>query len=95
MLQILRAYDIPGKLVKAIGLMYEDTKARVLTPDGITEYFDIHAGVLQGDTLAPYLFTIVLDYAMRTAIAGSKTLLEERRNLDSNLRKEEAKDINQ
>ena len=27
-------------------------------------------GVLQGDTLAPYLFVIVLDYALRTAIDG-------------------------
>lgn len=28
------------------------------------------AGDLQGDTLAPYLFAIVLDYAMRQAISG-------------------------
>ena len=27
-----------------------------------TEYFDIVAGVLQGDTIAPYLFIICLDY---------------------------------
>ena len=26
-----------------------------------TEYFDIVAGVLQGDTLAPYLFIIYLE----------------------------------
>ena len=29
--------------------------------------FNIAAGVLQGDTLAPYLFAIVLDYVMRQA----------------------------
>ena len=38
------------------------------SPDGDTEYFDIVAGVLQGDTLAPYLFIICLDYMLRTSI---------------------------
>ena len=33
-----------------------------------TDYFDIVAGVLQGDTLAPYLFLICLDYVLRTSI---------------------------
>ena len=31
-----------------------------------TQYFDIVAGVLQGDMLAPYLFIICLDYVIRT-----------------------------
>ena len=34
----------------------------------IGDYFDIVAGVLQGDTLAPYLFIICLDYVLRTSI---------------------------
>ena len=34
----------------------------------MSEYFDIVAGVLQGDTLAPYLFIICLDYVLRTSI---------------------------
>ncbi len=33
-----------------------------------TDYFDIVAGVLQGDTLALYLFIICLDYVLRTSI---------------------------
>ena len=33
------------------------------------------AGVMQGDTLAPYLFVIVLDYAMRKAITGRENEL--------------------
>ena len=33
-----------------------------------TDYFDIVAGALQGDTLASYLFTICLDYVLRTSI---------------------------
>eukprot|EP00116_Pleurobrachia_bachei_P017686 sb/3477948/ len=30
----------------------------------------ILAGVLQGDTLAPYIFIIAIDYVMREALAG-------------------------
>ena len=41
---------------------------KLRSPDGDTEYFDIVAGVLQGDTLAPYLFIICLDYVIRTLI---------------------------
>ena len=41
---------------------------KVRSPIGDTEYFDIVAGVLQGDTLAPYLFIICLDYTLRTSI---------------------------
>ena len=33
-----------------------------------TEYFDIVEGVVQGDTLAPYLLIICLDYVLRTSI---------------------------
>ena len=33
-----------------------------------TECFDVVAGVLQGDTQAPYLFIIFLDYVFRTSI---------------------------
>ena len=38
--------------------------------DGVTDYFNIRAGVLQGDTLAPFLFILVLDHALRKAIGG-------------------------
>ena len=41
---------------------------KVRSPDGDTDYFDIVAGVLKGNTLAPYLFIICLDYVLRTSI---------------------------
>ena len=41
---------------------------KVRSPDGDTEYLEIVAGVVQGDTLAPYLFIICLDYMLRTSI---------------------------
>ena len=37
-------------------------------PDEDTDYFDIIAGVQQGDALAPYLFIISLDYVLWTSI---------------------------
>ena len=49
-------------------ILYRNTKVKVRSPDGDTEYFDIVAGVLQGDTLDPYLFIICLDYVLRTSI---------------------------
>ena len=65
--QILLAYSIPKETVAAITILYRNTKVKVRSPDGDTEYFDIVAGVLQGDTLAPYLFIICLDYVLRTS----------------------------
>ena len=66
--QILLAYSIPKETVAAITILYRNTNLKVRSPDGDTEYFDIVAGVLQEDTLAPYLFIICLDYVLRTSI---------------------------
>ena len=40
----------------------------VRSPDGDTDYFNIVARVLQGHTLAPYLFTICVDHVLRKSI---------------------------
>ena len=69
-LQILKAYGIPTRLEDAIGKTYEETPANVSSSDSETEFFKITADVLQGDTLAPYLFIIVLVYVHREAIEG-------------------------
>ena len=55
--------------VKVLSLiLYKNTKVKVCSPDGNTDYFDIVAGVLQGNALASYLFIIYLDYMLRTSI---------------------------
>ena len=59
--QILLAYDLPKETVAAIMMLYRNRKVKVRSPDGDTDYFSIVADVLQGDTLAPYLFIICLD----------------------------------
>ena len=71
LMKILTAYGIPQAIVKLIERMYDNTIARVITDDGLTETFSILAGVMQGDTLAPYLFIIAIDYAMKKALDGS------------------------
>ena len=70
MFKILIAYRIPKPLVNMISITYENTEAIVLTPAGETISFYINSGVLQGYTLAPFVFIIVFDYAMRSAIKG-------------------------
>ena len=72
MFKILAAYYIPERITNTIMLMYTNIKAKVVSPDGDTDYFQIFSGVMQGDTLAPYLFVIVLAYAMRQATQGKE-----------------------
>ena len=83
--QILQAYGIPNKIIKAIIIMYKNTQVFVRSPDANTEFFDIIAGILQGDTLSPYLFIIVLDYVLRN--------LDQNKNLGFTLRKQLSKNI--
>ena len=66
--QILYKYGIPEKLVSAILSLYIGSSASVRTSDGCTDSFELKTGVLQGDTLAPYLFIIALDYILQTAL---------------------------
>ena len=68
MFEILPLYGIPSKIVDAIMCLYTNATATIISPDGETEPFDISAGVLQGDTLAPLLFVIVLDYVLRLSL---------------------------
>ena len=55
-----------------ISITYENTEAKVLTPDSETNSYHINSGVLQGDTIAPFLFIIVLDYAIGSEIQGKE-----------------------
>ena len=72
MFSILKAYGIPPRLLTAIRTMYTNTRARVVTADGTSNEFQITTGVMQGNTLAPFLFVVVLDYALRAAISGKE-----------------------
>jgi hypothetical protein len=79
MFEILSAYGVPSLIVDAIRIMYINTSATVLTPEGETDTFNIDTGVLQGDPLAPFLFIVTLDYALRNAINNTDGLTLKRR----------------
>ena len=49
-------------------IAYSNTRSKVRSPDCDTEFFEITAGVLQDDTLAPFLFIICLDYILKKAL---------------------------
>ena len=66
--QILLVCDLPKETVAAIMMLYKNTKSKVRSLDGDTDFLDIVAGVLPGDTLALYQFIISVDYVLRTAI---------------------------
>ena len=66
--QILIAYGLPKETATAIMMIYRNTKVKVRSQDEDTDNFDIVVGVLPGDTLAPYMFIICLEYKLRTSI---------------------------
>jgi len=68
---ILLAYQIPQELVSAIMSIYNGAKAGLLNTEGKLEEdntFKLNVGVLQGDTLAPYLFIIVMDFVLKSSM---------------------------
>ena len=71
-------------------ILYRNIEVKVRSPDGDTDFFNIVAGVLQGDTLAPFLFIICLDYVLRTSIDKSKKIASnwQRKEADGTLQKQ-------
>ena len=61
-------------------MINSNTKVKVRSLDEDIDFFDIVAGVLQGDTLVPYLFIICLDYELRTSIKENGLTLKEARS---------------
>ena len=65
---VLLHYNVPMCIVDAVMSLYTGATTKVKYDDTFTDFIPLSTGVLQGDTLAPYLFVIVLDYVLRTAI---------------------------
>ena len=65
---------MPPNLVRTIGPTYTGTKSSVVTPEEMTDELELLPGALQGDTLAPFLIIIVLDFALREATNSHKEL---------------------
>ena len=67
MFAILRHYGVPSKMVNAIQAIYNNSRSVVLVDGHTSKEFDATTGVLQEDTLAPFLFITVIDYVMKNA----------------------------
>ena len=65
-------YTTGTNSIAVIMMLNKNTKVKVRSPDGNTGFFDIVAGVLQRDTLAPSLSTICPDYVLRRSIDQMK-----------------------
>ena len=77
---ILSQYNVPKCLISDIIQMYSDTSACVSTELGSTEWFKTTSGVLQGDTLSPYLFIVLLDYALKKTLQDDAGFVVRKRN---------------
>jgi hypothetical protein len=66
--QLLAAYGIPERLCRIVTALYTGISASVRTKDGLSDIFHTETGVLQGDTLAPFIFVLCMDCVIRCAI---------------------------
>ena len=64
----LRHYDVPDMAVADVMQLYHGSTAAVSTHFGLTYMFDTTSGVLQGDTLSPHLFILLVDYILRQSL---------------------------
>ena len=66
MAEIFLAYGLSQETITAIMMFYSNINVKVCLPDGVTNFFDIAVDVLQGNTLAPYLFIGFYVFSMET-----------------------------
>ena len=72
--QILLGYGLPKETEEAIPILNRNITVKVRSLDGDIEYFNMVAGVLQGDTLASCIFIICLDYVLRNRLIKSEKM---------------------
>lgn len=68
MRDILLPYGIAKEAVNAMMILYQNIKTKSRSPDSDTDFFDINAGILQGDTLVPFTFIVCLVYVLRKSL---------------------------
>ena len=70
LLEVLRMYDVGGKLLKDIKSMYVNNVACVRVKRGDSKCFSINCGVRQGCIMSPLLFNIYMDAVMKEVKMG-------------------------
>ena len=67
-------YGIRGKILTIIKSLYNDIKARVEYNNTLSEAFECHLGVFQGDLLSPLIFSLYVndleDYMVLNGCTG-------------------------
>ena len=63
--QVLRMYDVAGKLFNGIKSMYVDSLACVRVKGGKSEWFRVDSRVRQGCIMFPWLFNVYMDVEVK------------------------------
>ena len=67
----LASFMVPTEFIDVVMRCYNGHVQRVPMPDGSYESYTMTTGVLQGDTLAPFLFVLLLDSILTEAMDPS------------------------
>jgi hypothetical protein len=65
LIECLKKFDVPDKLIRLIALTLKHTRARVKINKDYTEEFIVKCGVKQGDPLSATLFSLVIDTILK------------------------------
>ena len=63
--QVLRMYDVGGKLLNGIKSMYVNSLVCVRVKRGESECFKVNSGVRQGCIMSPWLFNAYMDAVIK------------------------------
>jgi len=70
-------YSIRGKILNIIKSLYNNIKSRVKYNNTLSEAFECHLGVFQGDSLSPLVFSLYVndleDYMVLNGYKGIDT----------------------
>ena len=61
---IMKAYGIPGKIIRIVQLLYQDSECAVLDGGQTSEWFKVETGVKQGCVMSGFLFLLAIDWIM-------------------------------
>ena len=74
LIECLKKFDVPDKLIRLIALTLIQTRARVKINRDFTEEFIVECGVKKGDPLSATLFSLVTDTMLKqTGLRGNTT----------------------
>ena len=67
--KVLRHYGLPIKIVNIIQGLYKNTKCQVIHQSALSPSFNVDTAVRQGCLLSPLIFSVVIDWIMRTSMS--------------------------